>query len=351
MILFTSGTTNKPKGVVSTHLNIESQVNCLVKAWEWRRNDFIPVFLPLHHIHGIINSLLCPLWVGGKVDIIGAFQTEKVVKAIMKNDYSVFTAVPTIYFSLIEKLETMKGKDLIILKEKLRRMRLMMSGSSALASEIHKKWTKLTGQILLERYGMTEIGMAIANPLIGRRKSGFVGVPLPKVKIKLIDENQTLIKKEKVPGEIICKGPQVFLEYWNKPQLTKDSFKGGWFKTGDIAQLEEGYYKILGRKSIDVINSGGIKISALEIENLLLKHRYIKECSVIGIPNKKWGEMVVAILVTEKDKSLTLKELKDWSKKRISSYKIPKKIKILKNLPKNSLGKVIKKDLKTNFQS
>ena len=351
MILFTSGTTNKPKGVVSTHLNIESQVNCLVKAWEWRRNDFIPVFLPLHHIHGIINSLLCPLWVGGKVDIIGAFQTEKVVKAIMKNDYSVFTAVPTIYFSLIEKLETMKGKDLIILKEKLRRMRLMMSGSSALASEIHKKWTKLTGQILLERYGMTEIGMAIANPLIGRRKSGFVGVPLPKVKIKLIDENQTLIKKEKVPGEIICKGPQVFLEYWNKPQLTKDSFKGGWFKTGDIAQLEEGYYKILGRKSIDVINSGGIKISALEIENLLLKHRYIKECSVIGIPNKKWGEMVVAILVTEKDKSLTLKELKDWSKKRISSYKIPKKIKILKNLPKNSLGKVIKKDLTTNFQS
>jgi len=351
MILFTSGTTNKPKGVVSTHLNIESQINCLVKAWEWSKDDFIPVFLPLHHIHGIINSLLCPLWVGGRVDIIGAFQTEKVAKAIMKNNYSVFTAVPTIYFSLIENLEAMEKNDLKILKDKLRKMRLMMSGSAALASEIHKKWTRLTGQILLERYGMTEIGMAIANPLIGRRKPGFVGLPLPKVKIKLIDENQSFIKDEKVPGEIICKGPQVFFEYWNKPQLTKDSFKGGWFKTGDIAQLEGGYYRILGRKSIDVINSGGIKISALEIEDLLLKHPYIKECSIIGIPDKRWGEMVVAILVTEKNKPLTLRELKDWSKKRISSYKIPKKIKILKNLPKNSLGKVIKNDLKINFKS
>ena len=168
MILFTSGTTNKPKGVVSTHLNIESQINCLVKAWEWSKDDFIPVFLPLHHIHGIINSLLCPLWVGGRVDIIGAFQTGKVAKAIMKNNYSVFTAVPTIYFSLIENLEAMEKNDLKILKDKLRKMRLMMSGSAALASEIQKKWTRLTGQILLERYGMTEIGMAIANQLIGR---------------------------------------------------------------------------------------------------------------------------------------------------------------------------------------
>ena len=151
MILFTSGTTNKPKGVVSTHLNIESQINCLVKAWEWSKDDFIPVFLPLHHIHGIINSLLCPLWVGGRVDIIGAFQTGKVAKAIMKNNYSVFTAVPTIYFSLIENLEAMEKNDLKILKDKLRKMRLMMSGSAALASEIHKKWTRLTGQILLER--------------------------------------------------------------------------------------------------------------------------------------------------------------------------------------------------------
>jgi len=349
MILFTSGTTNKPKGVVSTHQNIESQVSCLVKAWKWCKDDFIPVFLPLHHIHGIINSLLCPLSVGGKVDIIGAFQTEEVSKAIIKNNYSVFTAVPTIYFSLIEKLETMKGKDLIIFKEKLSKMRLMMSGSAALASEIHKKWSKLTGQILLERYGMTEIGMAIANPLIGKRKPGFVGLPLPKVKIKLIDENQSFIKKDKVPGEIICKGPQVFFEYWNKPQLTRNSFKGGWFKTGDIAQLEKGYYKILGRKSIDVINSGGIKVSALEIEDLLLKHPYIKECSVVGIPDKKWGEMVVAILVTKKNKTLNLKELKNWSKRKISPYKIPKKMKILKSLPKNSLGKVIKNELKINF--
>ena len=128
MILYTSGTTNKPKGVVSTHGNIEAQISSLVNAWEWNENDEIPLILPLHHIHGIINSLSCPLWIGAKVDILGAFEVEKVVKAVCENDYTVFTAVPTIYFSLIDKLEGMDGKELDLTKEKFKAMRLMMSG-------------------------------------------------------------------------------------------------------------------------------------------------------------------------------------------------------------------------------
>ena len=153
MILYTSGTTNKPKGVVSTHGNIEAQISSLVKAWEWKESDQIPLILPLHHIHGIINSLSCPLWIGAKVDILGAFEVEKVVRAVCENSYTVFTAVPTIYFSLIDKLESMNKKELDLTKEKFKNMRLMMSGSAALAPEIHKKWSELTGQALLERYG------------------------------------------------------------------------------------------------------------------------------------------------------------------------------------------------------
>ena len=165
MILFTSGTTNKPKGVVSTHENIEAQIKSLVKAWEWDKNDSIPLILPLHHIHGIINSLSCPLWAGAKVDILGRFEADKVIEKIINNNYSVFTAVPTIYFSLIDVLQDPKNKNIDIAKNRFREMRLIMSGSAALAPEIHKKWKELTGQDLLERYGMTEIGMALSNPL------------------------------------------------------------------------------------------------------------------------------------------------------------------------------------------
>ena len=346
MILFTSGTTNRPKGVVSTHANIEAQISSLVEAWEWQKDDFIPLILPLHHFHGIINTLSCPLWIGASVDILGGFEVEKVIEAISKNNYSVFTAVPTIYFSLIDKLEKMDETELKLVQTKFKKMRLMMSGSAALAPEIHKKWKKLTGQDLLERYGMTEIGMALSNPLRGEKRPGSVGMPLPKVEICLMDNNE-IITQESVPGEIMIKGPQVFLEYWNQEKATKDSFFEGWFKTGDVGEIVQGYYKILGRASVDIIKSGGYKISALEIEDILLKHPQVKECAVIGITDKKWGEVVAAVITASEE--LTLKDIQAWSLDFLSDYKIPRSIKLLETLPKNTMGKVLKPELRKLF--
>ena len=346
MILYTSGTTNKPKGVVSTHGNIEAQISSLVNAWEWNENDEIPLILPLHHIHGIINSLSCPLWIGAKVDILGAFEVEKVVKAVCENDYTVFTAVPTIYFSLIDKLEGMNKKELDLTKEKFKAMRLMMSGSAALAPEIHKKWNELTGQALLERYGMTEIGMALSNPLNGEKRPGSVGQALPKVEVCLMEDNK-VITEENIPGEVMIKGPQVFLEYWNQERTTEDSFFEGWFKTGDVAELVDGYYKILGRDSVDIIKSGGYKISALEIEDVLLRHPKIKECAVVGIADQKWGELVAVALCSSEN--LTLEEVQTWSLDFLSDYKIPRNLKIFKELPKNAMGKVVKTEIKKLF--
>jgi malonyl-CoA/methylmalonyl-CoA synthetase len=331
---------------VSTHTNIEAQISSLVDAWEWHKDDFIPLILPLHHIHGIINALSCPLWIGASVDILGAFEAEKVVEAVGKNNYSVFTAVPTIYFSLIDKLERMTGKELELIQTKFKGMRLMMSGSAALAPEIHKKWKELTGQDLLERYGMTEIGMALSNPLNGEKRPGSVGLPLPEVEICLM-ENNKIITRENTPGEIMIKGPQVFFEYWNQEKTTKDSFFEGWFKTGDVAELVDGYYKILGRASVDIIKSGGYKISALEIEDVLLKHPLVKECAVIGVADKKWGE-VVAAAVTASDE-LTLEDIQAWSLDFLSDYKIPRSLKLLEELPKNAMGKVVKPEIKKLF--
>jgi len=345
MIIYTSGTTNKPKGVVSTHKNIEAQITALTEAWHWSKEDHIPLFLPLHHIHGIINSLCCPLFVGAKTTMLGSFNVDQICEEISSKDFTVFTAVPTIYFSLIDKLEESNDKNII---NGFRKMRLMMSGSAALASEIHKKWKNLTGQELLERYGMTEVGMALSNKIDGERRPGSVGIPLPGVEIKLEDDEGKIITDEGEAGQVMIRGPQVFLEYINLAEKTKDSFKEGWFLTGDVAVLEKGYFKLLGRDSIDVIKSGGYKISALEIEDILLGHANIKECAVIGKEDKKWGQIVVSAIVI-REKELSIEEVQKWCSKSLSGYKIPRIIKIIEELPKNSMGKITKTKLKKLF--
>lgn len=277
--------------------------------------------------------------------MLGSFNVDRICEEISSKDFTVFTAVPTIYFSLIDKLEESNDKNII---NGFRKMRLMMSGSAALASEIHKKWKNLTGQELLERYGMTEVGMALSNKIDGERRPGSVGIPLPGVEIKLEDDEGKIITDEGEAGQVMIRGPQVFLEYINLSEKTKDSFKEGWFLTGDVAVLEKGYFKLLGRDSIDVIKSGGYKISALEIEDILLGHPNIKECAVIGKEDKKWGQIVVSAIVI-REKELSIEEVQKWCSKSLSGYKIPRIIKIIEELPKNSMGKITKTKLKKLF--
>ncbi|MEQ8954813.1 MAG: AMP-binding protein, partial [Gammaproteobacteria bacterium] len=225
-------------------------------------------------------------------------------------------------------------------------MRLMISGSAACPVKLFQQWQELTGQVLLERYGMTEIGMGISNPYNGERRAGYVGQPLPGVEAQLFDEDDQAVNEEGTPGEIRIKGDNLFLEYWDNEQATKESFKDGWFCTGDVAVIEEGYYRIMGRSSVDIIKSGGYKLSALEIEGVLLTHDAIKEVAVIGVADETWGEAVVAIVALNDGSNLEYDDLKQWCDGKMSSYKIPKSIKIVDALPRNAMGKVTKPALK-----
>jgi malonyl-CoA/methylmalonyl-CoA synthetase len=224
----------------------------------------------------------------------------------------------------------------------------MVSGSAALPVSTLEKWRTISGQTLLERYGMTEMGMAISNSYRGERRPGHIGKPLPGVIVRLVDESENVVP-EGTQGEIQVKGANVFHEYWNKPEATRDAFtEDGWFRTGDIAMLSDGLYRILGRNSVDIIKSGGYKISALEIQEVLRKHPEIKDCAVVGVPDDEWGEIVAASLVTG-GKEVDLDALKAWLKERLPGYKIPRKYIFQEDLPRNVMGKVTKHKLKDLF--
>ena len=349
MILYTSGTTSKPKGVVSTHANVQAQITTLAEAWGWQAEDSIPLFLPLHHVHGIVNVLGCALWSGARVDCFDSFDAVAVLERVAAKKYSVFMGVPTIYVKLIAILEAADEGDRARYADGFAHMRLMVSGSAALPASVHEQWTHLTGQKLLERYGMTEIGMAISNPLHGERRPGAVGMPLPGVTVRLMSEAGEVIEEESEPGEIQVQGPAVFSEYWQKPDVTETSFVDGWFRTGDMAVLEDGYYRIMGRLSVDIIKSGGYKLSALEIESTLLTHSAIRECAVVGLPDDTWGEVVAVAVVAQDGEHIELPALKEWATERMSAYKIPKSLLLLEDLPRNTMGKVTKPAIQDLF--
>ncbi|WP_020527884.1 acyl-CoA synthetase [Flexithrix dorotheae] len=342
MIIYTSGTTSKPKGVVSTHEIIQNQIECLVDAWKWRESDYILNVLPLHHLHGILNILCCALWAGATCEFLPKFSAKEVWDKFMKGNINLFMAVPTIYSKLIREYEDYPEKKQKELKRILEKFRLMVSGSAALPVPVLEKWKNISGHFLLERYGMTEIGMALSNPYEGERKAGFVGCPLPNVDLKLVDENGNKTNE----GEIYIKGPMVFKEYWNNNTATQEAFKEGWFQTGDRATIVEGYYKILGRNSVDIIKSGGYKISALEIEEVLLSHNKIKECGVIGIEDEEWGEKIYAALVCNGSKFPEPEKLKKWLRNYLPAYKIPAGFIEIDKMPRNVMGKITKNKLR-----
>ncbi|MCA9138457.1 MAG: acyl-CoA synthetase [Planctomycetales bacterium] len=350
MILYTSGTTSKPKGVVTTHACIEQQIKSLIQAWHWNADDCIPLFLPMHHIHGIINIMSCALWAGAKIEVHPRFDVDAIFKRVSEDAYTVFMAVPTIYVKMIETLESISPSERDSVIGGFSKMRLMVSGSAALPVSVHRQWTDLTGQKLLERYGMTEIGMALSNPYQGQRRPGSVGLPLPGVEIRLYGDDGQTIQSEDVAGEIQVRGANVFREYYGRAEATKESFIDGWFRTGDVAVLEKGYYRILGRTSIDIIKSGGYKLSALEIEATLLDHPAICQCAVVGVADETWGECVAAAIVLQKNQTVELDDLRSWCKERISAYKIPRRMLIVDDLPRNAMGKVTKPDVTKLFQ-
>lgn len=375
MIVYTSGTTGQPKGVLSTHPNIQAMVKGLVHKWAWTKDDVILHVLPLHHIHGVVNKLLCPLWVGATCVMLPEFSAQQVWEKFLSLEtprINIFMAVPTIYSKLLDHYNKHftqpHVRDFIraVCEEKIR---LMVSGSAALPLPVLEAWRNVTGHTLLERYGMTEIGMALSNPLTTARLPGSVGTPLPGIEVRIVSEN---LKKEGCPyilhaegneketkvtpgfkekeGELLVRGPSVFREYWGRPEETKKAFTSdGWFKTGDTAVFKDGSYWIRGRTSVDIIKSGGYRVSALEVERLLLAHPSIADVAVVGVPDLTWGQRVTAVVALQEGHSLSHQELKAWARGVMAPYAVPSELLLVEMIPRNQMGKVNKKELIRQF--
>jgi malonyl-CoA/methylmalonyl-CoA synthetase len=350
MILYTSGTTSRPKGVVTTHDNISAQIKCLVEAWEWSAEDRIVLCLPLHHVHGIINVVSCTLWSGATCEMLSRFDANAVWERIADGTITLFMAVPTIYVRLIATWEAAPPERRAALSQACSKLRLMVSGSAALPVSTLERWKEISGHTLLERYGMTEIGMALSNPLRGKRVPGSVGTPLPGVEVQLVGENGEPVARG-MSGEIEVRGPSVFTEYWGKPDATREAFRDGWFRTGDTAVIENGVYRILGRTNIDILKTGGHKVSALEIEEALRGHPSVAECAVVGVPDPEWGERVAAALVLKDGSVLDLAALRSWAKEFLAVHKLPSRVLVLDALPRNAMGKVTKPAIAKMFQN
>ncbi|XP_057815825.1 probable CoA ligase CCL8 isoform X2 [Cryptomeria japonica] len=366
LIIYTSGTTGKPKGVVHTHNGLNAQVKMLTEAWEYSSADQFLQCLPLHHIHGLVNALLAPLYAGAVVEFMPKFSVRGIwqkwresyptagIKA--ENAITVFTGVPTMYVRLLQGYDVMDPESQKASAAAACQLRLMMCGSSALPYPIMEQWERITGHRLLERYGMTEFGMALSNPLNGFRKGGTVGKPLPGVQAKILEEDAS--SSPQGEGELCIKSPSIFKEYWGQPQVTKESFgDDGYFRTGDTVKIDEdGFFVILGRTSVDILKVGGYKLSALEIEATILEHPDVSECAVLGLPDKEYGEAICAVIVPESEAKkraeseskpvITLQELHNWAKEKIAPYKIPGLLYVWDSLPRNAMGKVNKKELK-----
>ena len=342
MMLYTSGTTGRPKGVVITHANLQSQLESLSRAWGWSEHDHILLHLPLHHVHGITNVLTSALWNGATCEILPRFNAVDVWERLSRGDCTLYMAVPTVYRRLIEAWERADPRTREAWSAGALACRLMVCGSAALPVPTLERWREITGQRLLERYGMTEIGMALSNPLNGERRAGHVGQPLPGVDVRLVDEAGSRVAAG-AAGEIQVRGPTVFSTYWQREDETRAAFGDlGWFSTGDHAVVEDGAYRILGRSSVDILKTGGEKISALEIEDVLRSYPGVVDCAVVGVPDADWGDRVCAAVVCDPAHPLEAEALRGFARDRLAPYKVPKEVLLVDDLPRNAMGKVIK---------
>ncbi|MEU0003470.1 acyl-CoA synthetase [Streptomyces sp. NPDC006314] len=344
LVVYTSGTTGPPKGAVLPRRALATTLDALADAWRWTGEDVLVHGLPLFHVHGLVLGILGPLRRGGSVRHLGRFSPEGVARELNSGATMLF-GVPTMYHRIAEALPQDP-----VLAEALGRARLLVSGSAALPVHDHERIAAATGRRVIERYGMTETLMNTSVRADGEARAGTVGVPLPGVELRLVEEDGTRIAVydgESV-GEIQVRGPNLFTEYLNRPDATADAFtEDGWFRTGDMAVREpDGYVRIVGRKATDLIKSGGYKIGAGEIENALLEHPGVREAAVTGEPDTDLGERIVAWIVPVDGKAPpAAEELADHVARRLAPHKRPRVVRYLDALPRNDMGKIMKRAL------
>jgi malonyl-CoA/methylmalonyl-CoA synthetase len=341
-VMYTSGTTGPPKGVQIPRRAIVSNLDALAEIWRWTDADRVAHALPVFHVHGLVIGMLGPLRRGGQVEHTGRFSPGGLAEALGRGATMVF-GVPTMYGRIAREAEADRS-----IAEAFAGARVLISGSAALPVSVHERMRRLTGQSILERYGMTETlmntGARLGEPVI----AGRVGPPLPGVELKLLDEDGATIEHsdDETIGEIAVRGPNLFTGYLNRPDATAESMRDGWFMTGDLATRDaSGSIKHVGRKSTDLIKSGGYRIGAGEIEGALLEHPAVAEVAVAGAPDPDLGERVVAWVVVEEGRTATTDELADHVAGLLTKHKRPREVHFVDALPRNAMGKVMKREL------
>jgi malonyl-CoA/methylmalonyl-CoA synthetase len=343
LVVYTSGTTGPPKGAVVPRRAIAATLDALADAWRWTGDDVLVHALPLFHVHGLIIGVLGPLRRGGSVRHLGRFGAEGVARELDAGATMLF-GVPTMYHRLAADLEGSSS-----LAAAVGGARLLVSGSAALPAADHARISVACGLKPVERYGMSETLMNTAIRANGDRRPGTVGLPVDGVAVRLVDDSgdELDVWDDETVGEIQVRGPNLFLSYLNRPDATAEAFRDGWFATGDVAtRAEDGYIRIVGRRSTDLIKSGGYKIGAGEIENALNEHPAIVESAVTGEPDADLGERIIAWVVVEDGFDRPgERELADHVAGLLTPYKRPREVRYLDALPRNALGKVTKATL------
>ncbi|OEU88460.1 acyl-CoA synthetase [Streptomyces abyssalis] len=343
VIVYTSGTTGPPKGAVLPRRALTATLDALQDAWQWTEEDVLVHGLPLFHVHGLILGVLGPLRRAGTVHHLGRFSTEGVREAL-DGDGTMLFGVPTMYHRIAEEVGG-NGQ----LAKALAGARLLVSGSAALPVHDHERIAAASGARIVERYGMTETLMNTSVRADGERRPGTVGLPLGGVELRLVDEDgRTLDAWDgETVGEIQVRGRNLFTEYLNRPDATAEAFDGGWFRTGDMATRDpDGYVRIVGRKATDIIKSGGYKIGAGEIENALLEHPEVAEAAVTGESDDDLGERIVAWIVPVPGaRRPGEQELADHVARQLSPHKRPRVVRFREALPRNDMGKLMKRAL------
>ncbi|MEA2361519.1 MAG: malonyl-CoA/methylmalonyl-CoA synthetase [Thermoleophilaceae bacterium] len=343
LIVYTSGTTGMPKGAVLPRRSVASNLDALAEAWEWTDSDRLTHALPLFHVHGLVLGLLGPLRRGGELHHLGRFEPAALAGALEDGATMVF-GVPTMYHRLAEQA----GEDQR-LAAALARPRLLVSGSAPLPAPDFDRIEELTGQRIVERYGLTETLMNTAVRADGERRPGYVGEPLQGIELRLVGDDGSDIEEsdDDTIGEVAVRGPNLFTGYLNRPEATSEAVRDGWFFTGDMAaRAPDGYLRIVGRRSTDLIKTGGYKVGAGEIETVLLGHPGVEEAAVVAAPDSDLGERIVAFVVSpEGASSPPAEELIDHVAGQLAPHKRPREVRFVDSLPRNAMGKVMKKEL------